>query len=248
LRAVRTFGVVVFLHGWFGCVSVVVGRENAPCTPGGPLRFAMDVAAQFDRAGIAAILVVPQLAFDAASSAGGRLSTDGGLRRMLGEIVSSPAVRAHLRADVTLDAVQRVALVAHSGAFVPAAEILAHGGVDVHELHLLDALYRARPEFSDWVRTHRADFDPRLPDARRLTIIYTDREGTGPRSRAFIGQTASALPMGAPRGSVVDHPLLAPPAEAIWSAPVFAMRTAVAHEDIPRTFLATLLDSRAWRR
>src|SRR5262249_33604 len=43
LREKGPLSIVVFLHGWYGCVRVVAGAENAPCRPGKPTRVAMDV-------------------------------------------------------------------------------------------------------------------------------------------------------------------------------------------------------------
>jgi hypothetical protein len=239
--------VVVFLHGWFGCLSVIVAAENAPCAPGGPVRYAMDVVAQFDRARIPALLVVPQLAFDAASSAGGRMTESNGLERLLHDVLNDPAVRRRVVPPHADPRIGRVALVAHSGAFVPAAELVAHGGVEIHEIHMLDALYRDRVEFFAWVRAHAADFDPAHGSARRFTVIYTDREGTGARTRETVRRISSMLPDGIRGLAAIDHPLLTSPPDLLWTRPVFALRTAVRHEDIPRVFLSTLLEGPRWR-
>ncbi len=103
-----------------------------------------------------AILVVPQLAVNAADSAAGKLEAPGGLGRMLGDALralDAGAVRnaaglAALSPDASLG---RVCVSAHSGGYHAAACALRHGGVAVHEAYLFDALYADVDVFRDWV-------------------------------------------------------------------------------------------------
>ncbi len=236
----RPLRVVVFLHGWFGCVEVIAGGTDAPCTEGGPVRFAMDVQAQFDRAAVDALLVIPQLAFDVANSSPGRLGESGGLRDLLGDVLADPAVARHLDhgGDAAVGRITRVVLVAHSGAYVPAAFALAQGGIDVQEVHMLDALYHPRPELERWFRAHATDFATGHPP-RRLTFVYTDREGTGPVTHA----TVDALET--PATPWRRHRALTPPPDDLLAAPLFVLRTAVVHEAVPRAFLAPILEASA---
>lgn len=127
--------VAVFLHGWNNCVRVLAGSHGA------------DLVAQFDRAGVNALLVLPQFAFDMASSDPGRLGEPGAFRAMLADVLSSPELSDVLGGPRALLDLGRVVVLAHSGGFVAAANVLAHGQVDVHELHLLDALYHDLPAF-----------------------------------------------------------------------------------------------------
>jgi hypothetical protein len=233
--------VVVFLHGWFGCVGVVAGNEPAPCTPGGPVRYAMDVVNQFDRSHVDALLLIPQLAFDAASSAPGRLGETGGLRDLLRDVLAAPELASRLAGRTSLDRVGNIVLVGHSGAYVPLALALEHGRIEVHEVHMLDALYRDRLELDDWVRRHAREFSTTLAAPRRLTFVYTDREGTGPLTRSVLQRLAALLPAGDRARSVTEHAVLELPTPEIYDVPMFALRTPVAHEDVPRVFLAPLL-------
>lgn len=103
-----------------------------------------------------AILVVPQLAVNAADSAAGKLDAPGGLARMLNDALHTldvAAVRnaaglAALSPDASLG---RVCVSAHSGGYHAAASALRNGGVAIHETYLFDALYAEVDVFRDWV-------------------------------------------------------------------------------------------------
>jgi hypothetical protein len=103
-----------------------------------------------------AILVVPQLAVNAADSACGKLEAPGGFARMLADTLRTldvPAVRnAAGRAALPPSAsVGRVCISAHSGGYHAAASVLRTGGLAVQEAYLFDALYADVDVFRDWV-------------------------------------------------------------------------------------------------
>jgi hypothetical protein len=237
--------LVVFLHGWNGCVGVIGAADNAPCSPGGPVRFAMDVVRSIDRAAVNALLVVPQLAFDAPTSASGRLADRGAFRALVAELLAHPDLTSILGRARGIDEIGRVVVLAHSGAYVPAAFVLSRGGIDVHEVHLLDALYRDEPAFESWVRAHAREFALAGAQHRRFTVIYTDQEGTGARSRTMLARMSDELPIADRARLVREHRLLSPAPADLYGAALFALRTAVIHEDIPRVFLAPLLETAA---
>jgi hypothetical protein len=102
-----------------------------------------------------AVLVVPQLAVNAADSSCGRLESAGGLARLLGSALS---LAAHEGRATLGDAafperapLGRTCLSAHSGGYWAASRCLREGGVDVHETYLFDALYAEGDVFRDWV-------------------------------------------------------------------------------------------------
>jgi hypothetical protein len=109
-----------------------------------------------------AILVAPQGPLFAADSSCGKLEAPGGLARMLGDVlgtVSAPdgaaaLARAAPRADLGASpGVGTVCVSAHSGGYHAAASSVKHGGVDVNEVYLFDALYSDVDVFRDWVIT-----------------------------------------------------------------------------------------------
>ena len=103
-----------------------------------------------------AILVVPQLAVNAADSATGKLEAPGGFGRMLTDVLRTldvAAVRAAAgRSALPANAiVGRVCISAHSGGYHAAACALRAGGLAVQEAYLFDALYADVDVFRDWV-------------------------------------------------------------------------------------------------
>ncbi|WP_437734182.1 hypothetical protein [Sorangium sp. So ce1335] len=103
-----------------------------------------------------AVLVVPQGAVNAAESPPGKLGQKGGLRRLCGEIAAVLAAPAALRAlgDCAVPRRARLGMLclsAHSGGYRVAAACLRHGGCEVNEVYLFDALYGEVDAFRDWV-------------------------------------------------------------------------------------------------
>jgi hypothetical protein len=93
-----------------------------------------------------AVLVVPQGPVNAADGDFGKLMAKGGLSRLLEEVRevlgTAKADRALGKASVLgSKGVGRVVVSGHSGGYRPAAAAVRHGGVDVREVYLFDALY-----------------------------------------------------------------------------------------------------------
>jgi hypothetical protein len=115
---------------------------------------------QITESGVNAVLVAPQLAYDAADSSAGKFRERGGLKRFLteaaahfGEIYGDPrAAEAFAKMPVMI--------VAYSGGFVSAAYSLQVGalGNRVMGVVLLDALYGELDKFSSWIVNHRSAF------------------------------------------------------------------------------------------
>jgi hypothetical protein len=104
-----------------------------------------------------AVLLVPQGPVLAADSSCGKLESPGGFARMLAEAlgvlhgadVTSALGKSGLgAAAMRLDT---VCISAHSGGYHAAAACLKHGGVEVNEVYLFDALYAEYDVFRDWV-------------------------------------------------------------------------------------------------
>jgi len=92
-----------------------------------------------------AILVVPQLALFAADSACGKLTSPNAFARLVGGALSTAARLGKTALGESRfperPRLGRVCLSAHSGGYHAAACSLRHGGVDVSETYLFDALY-----------------------------------------------------------------------------------------------------------
>jgi hypothetical protein len=138
--------LVVFLHG----NEATLERD---------VRVRQQVPQQLARSGLNAVLVAPQLAYDARDSSPGRFWVRGAFAQFLDEAADQAAAVA---GDARLKQVLRrapVVLVAYSGGYYPAAFALSRGGAD-HRMHgvvLLDALYGQEDKFADWVIRHHHD-------------------------------------------------------------------------------------------
>jgi hypothetical protein len=108
-----------------------------------------------------AILIVPQGPVLAPDSSCGKLETPGGLARLLHEVAG--VIGAHLGEAVGIGT---VCLSAHSGGYHAAAMGVKHGGLDINEVYLFDALYAETPTFRDWVIEGKG-----LPMRRRHKLV-----------------------------------------------------------------------------
>ncbi len=125
-----------------------------------------------------ALLVVPQLATNAADSACGKLEGAGGLARLLKEAIAVSAREGRTTLGDTAFAadarVGTVCLSAHSGGYHAAACGLRGGGVDVRETYLFDALYAELDTFRDWVLARHGE----TLHARHKLVSYFVEGGT----------------------------------------------------------------------
>ena len=178
-------GVILYFHGWNGCVRVALGDEDAPCVEDGPDRTASCLAAQLDEARVNAMLVAIELRPDAASGDPGKLAEPGRVRALLRELfVEHLALPLGRILDV--DALGPTVVVAHSGGYQAAAATLALGGVRVDDVVLLDALYGADDVFGSAVR-----------GGVGLLDLYTCCGGTDGHSRALAAALAPTREFGA---------------------------------------------------
>ncbi len=187
-------GVILYFHGWNGCVRVALGDEDAPCVEDGPDRTASSLAAQLDEARVNALLVAIELRPDVASGDPGRLAEPGRVRGLLRELFVEH-LALHLGRILDVDALGPTVVVAHSGGYQAAAATLALGGVRVDDVVLLDALYGADDVFGSAVRGGVALLD-----------LYTCCGGTDGHSRALAAALAATRDAGAQGadGAMID--------------------------------------------
>ena len=139
--------IVVFFHGHRATLERDVrDRQLLP--------------AQISESGVNAVLVAPQLAYDAADSNGGRFLERDGLKRFLGEAADHlTRLYGDARAKDAF-ANMPVVIVAYSGGFLSAAASLEVGGIGrrVSGVVLLDALYGELGKFTSWIVKNRTGF------------------------------------------------------------------------------------------
>jgi hypothetical protein len=170
--------VVIYFHGWNGCVRVALGDEDAPCVEQGPDRTASSLVAQLDQAGVNAMLVAIELRPDVASGDPGSLAEPGRVRALLQELFIEH-LTLPLGRTIDVDALGPTMVVAHSGGYQAAAVTLELGGVRVDDVVLLDALYGADDVFGSAVR-----------GGVHLLDLYTCCGGTDGHSRALAAALA----------------------------------------------------------
>jgi hypothetical protein len=139
--------IVVFFHGH----GATLARD---------VRDRQLLPAQISESGVNAVLVAPQLAYDAADSSAGKFWERGGLKRFMAEAAENLArVYGDPRAAAAF-AKMPVILVGYSGGFVATASSLQVGGLGrrVKGVVLLDALYGELDKFSGWIVKNRSAF------------------------------------------------------------------------------------------
>jgi len=139
--------IVVFFHGH----GATLERD---------VRSRQLVPQQITDSGVNAVLLAPQLAFDAADSSAGKFWEPGGLKRFVNESASHLA-ELYGDPDATKTfANMPVIIVGYSGGFVPAAWSLEVGGLGnrVRGVFLLDAVYGELDKFASWVENNRTGF------------------------------------------------------------------------------------------
>ncbi len=137
---------------------------------------------QISEAGVNAVLVAPQLAYDAADSSAGKFWERDGLKRFMAEAADQLAgVYGDPRTSEVF-ASMPVVIVAYSGGFETAAWSLQIGGLGkrVTGVVLLDALYGHMDKFSSWIVKNRQAFFVSSYKMLRTQGIRVDYELNGP--------------------------------------------------------------------
>ncbi len=115
---------------------------------------------QISAAGLNAVLVAPQFAFDAADSSAGKFWEPDGFKHFLDETAKKLAALYGDQRSAAAFANMPIVLVAYSGGFGPTLSVLSRGGAEarIRGLVLLDALYAGIDQFADWIADHRSTF------------------------------------------------------------------------------------------
>ncbi len=139
--------MVVFFHGHGATLTRdVLERQQVP--------------QQISEAGANAVLVAPQLAYDARSSNPGKLWEPGAFARLVRE-ASEQLTRLYGDQRVARTfANMPIIIVAYSGGYLSAASSLERGGLKnrVRGVVLLDALYGELDGFASWIAHNRSGF------------------------------------------------------------------------------------------
>ena len=139
--------MVVFYHGHGATLTRdVLNRQQ--------------VAEQISESGANAVLVAPQLAYDARSSNPGKLWESGAFARMVREASNQLTKLYGDPRAAKAFANMPVVIVAYSGGYLSAATSIERGGLKgrVRGIVLLDALYGELGGFASWINQNRSGF------------------------------------------------------------------------------------------
>jgi hypothetical protein len=152
-RPASPVNLVVFLHGWDSSID--------------DARVRFDLYRQFSQSGVQALLVIPELAWNAPDSFGGKLEDPGGFTRMVDELLTDLAAAGITRGTRP----GSIVLAGHSGGFESIAMILAHGDLaaNIREVMLFDAVFAWVRQFAAWIEKR---------DGRFVSVISAGGEET----------------------------------------------------------------------
>ena len=240
--ATRRPGLILYFHGWNGCVTASLGDDDLPCAPGLDPRPASRLSGQIDEARINALLVAVELRVGASSGDSGQLILHGGLRDLLRELLVE-RLAPHLGCVLETDELDRVVVVAHSGGYQAAASAVRYGEIpQISEVDLLDAFYGANDVFSDWAMQAVGTLDR----PKRFVDLYTGTGGTLERSLALAAVVRAAASGFGARVIVDDTD--ADLSEEILGKPVVFKRVPRPHSELPRAYLRDIVRASGFAR
>jgi hypothetical protein len=229
-------GVVLYFHGWNGCVGAALSDEDVPCSDGGDPRPAGALATQIDDARVNAMLVAVELRADMSTGEPGQIASSGGMRALLRELFDEHLVDP-LGCALGVDELDRIVVIAHSGGYQAAASAVAFGDLpQISEIDLLDAYYGADEIFRSWA----LDSVERFDGSRRFVDLYTCCGGTVGRARDLVAlltseDGSSAMLQDDDGEDELDQASLA--------FPVVLKRVPREHQDLPRAYVRSLVEA-----
>jgi len=177
--------LVVFLHGYDGCVNVLMAEGASRCKPGAPEREGWNLGAQHDAAATNTLFVVPQLAFAQRNGNPGAFGKAGGFRAFLEELLRD-GLGKQLGGSRRFKDIASLTLIAHSGAYQAALAIAEQGGVraQLKAIVLLDALYGETDRYAELIEHWRG---------LRFVSLYLERGTPRTESQRLYQRLARSL-------------------------------------------------------
>ncbi|GAB4217299.1 MAG: hypothetical protein OHK0013_44650 [Sandaracinaceae bacterium] len=212
--------VVLYLHGYEGCVEVLAAEGPSRCRPGARIEQGWDLLAAHAEARVPSWLVMPQLAFRTRDGSPGRLAREGEARLLLDEALARASAGA-------VPTVRSVVLVAHSAAFESAIAVLRRGGLGATLRHvvLLDAMYSGVPVFAEWAASNAT---------HSLVAFHTAGGTPERRARELVSRYGRRLGARLRAGDAVSEQDVAP-------GRVVLARARTTHRGVPRRYLGPTL-------
>lgn len=230
----KALGLVVYLHGWWNCADNVIRPKNGTCVAGRAAHNAYNLANQLEASGRNAILLVPELMFEQASSDPGRFAEQDAFYDLVDEALTALSDET---GGLALWDVSTIVVASHSGGYKAAAGIAAVGGLWVDELYLLDSLYGETERIDGFITDDPTAFT--APATRRFVSVYSRDGGALAYTQAMAKRIVPAF-ADSP-DSVLDDRTTATLTNAQLGRSVLFKRTGLGHDDIPRYYFARLL-------
>jgi hypothetical protein len=246
--ATRRPGLVLYFHGWQGCVQAALSATDVACGDDGSLRPAADLMAQVDASRINAILVAVEVRADALTGEPGQLAMPGGARSLLRELFAEK-LAAPLGCTLGPDGLDRILVMAHSGGYQAAASVLEAGDLPrISEVDMLDALYGGQDIFARWIADDAPRFDSQVSDGLRFVDLYTCCAGTLGSSRSMARRARDILGSAGLAQGVREDDSGSDLDEKDLGAPVLFKRVERAHAELPRAYARALLEAAGFAR
>jgi hypothetical protein len=234
-------GVIVVFHGFDNCVTNFLGASDGSCSSDGAVRPAMHLADQIDAAGVNAMLVAPQLRFDAPSSDPGQLTNAGRLRDLLHELLVDH-LDPLLGKPLDVPDIDRVVVSAFGGGYVAAATAVQNGGLaQLTEVDLYDALFGNVAVFESWIQANLARFDAAKTSSTRFADFYTTAGGTLSNSQATESAVSAMLGDAGSSSFLFDSRSGAAPTATDLLHPLIFARVDGSSDDLARTYFSSLV-------
>jgi hypothetical protein len=186
--------LIIHFHGWWNEVDSV--------------RKSFSLAKQLAASRKNAILVLAQGPHQAPDSHGGKMEDEGGLRRLVEEILRILKTENKI-AD---DKIGRVILSAHSGGYRPTAFAVEKGGLakNIRELFLFDAFYGHYEKFIPWLKQNRQNhlrsiYTEHLADEHQEFMEMLAKENLKYAERLAAGAQIALMPTTVCHNCVMDE-------------------------------------------
>ena len=218
--------IIVFIHGFSNCVENVVRDAGGECEPDGGTRSAYALASQLETTMKNAILLVPEIDYDAQTGNPGNLGTSGGFQALLAETLADLSGPLH---GATVADVGTLIVASHSGGYESAAGIAGKRGVTVDELYLLDSLYGNTADFDAWAMAVTA--------GKRFADVYTTGGGTLDNSQAMATRAQAWVPA----AQLLDDRTTDTLTDAQYAHELLFKLSALSHDGVPAYYFGKLV-------
>jgi len=247
--------VVVWVHGYNNCIANVVRspRLSCNCTAHTDVRVGYGLIEQFESAAAADhqakshnLLVVAEVAYDAASDAPGRWADKGLFKAYLDELLSEHMGPVLGAAGLSSADVGRIRIFSHSGGYYVIGNMATVGGLagTVRELVLFDSLYANMPQFDAFVTSNLASASFGNAEAQvRFSSMYSAGGGTAANNVAMAARAQSWTSASNQSALMFNDNTLAALADAtVQEFPLLFKLLDMTHDQIPQTQFARWLE------